>query len=95
MYLNYVIGSVQLIRIKAMIPKPERKNKLATLVRIEGFDGLTELLQKYVGDSVCLGICTTPGCNYTTEVEPDCAEGYCDRCDKQTVVSAMRLAGMI
>ncbi len=68
---------------------------LQQLAEIEGFEDDLELLEAYGIDSVCPGICTTPGCGYTTEVEPDCQEGWCEECQKGTVKSAMILAGII
>ena len=37
----------------------------------------------------------TEGCDYTTEMEPDQEEGYCEACGGNTVVSALVLAGII
>lgn len=47
-------------------------------------------LEAYSTNSVCPGICTTPGCGYSCETE-----GYCELCKKGTVKSAMILAGII
>lgn len=62
------------------------------LVEIE--DDL-ELLEAYSTNSVCPGICTTPGCGYSCETEPDQTERYYELCKKGTVKSAMILAGII
>jgi hypothetical protein len=40
-------------------------------------------------------ICMTEGCDYTTEMEPDQAEGYCEACGGNTVTSALVLANLI
>lgn len=69
--------------------------KLESLVEIEGFDSEEDMLEKAVMDSACPGICKTPGCDYTTEVEPDQSEGWCDECEAGTVVSCLVLAGII
>lgn len=69
--------------------------KAQTLAEIEGFQSIEELLEAYVTDSVCPGICMNEGCDYTIEVEPDCSEGWCEECDTNTVKSAMILMGVI
>ena len=69
--------------------------KLMRLCEVEGFDKLADLLELAAIDSVCPGICMTEGCDYTTEVEPDQAEGYCELCRGNTVASALVLAGVI
>lgn len=65
------------------------------LVEIEGFDDDLEMLEAYMTDSVCPGICVTPGCGYTCETEPDQTEGYCELCETNTVKSCLILAGII
>jgi hypothetical protein len=76
-------------------PAEKRQAKLNELVESEGFDTLEELLAAVITDSVSPGICMTEGCSYTTEVEPDQREGWCEVCDKGTVVSALVLAEII
>lgn len=71
-----------------------RSKKLEQLCEIEGMDEM-ELLGEATGDSVCPGICSNPDCDYTCTVEPDAANGYCEVCDTNTVVSALQLAGII
>ena len=61
----------------------------------EGFGSVDGLIQATVHDSVSPGICTTGECDYTTEVEPDQDEGWCELCGKGTVQSALILAGLI
>ena len=60
-----------------------------------GYDSPFELMEEYITDSVCPGICMNPDCDYTTEVEPDCGSGYCEECGTQTVKSVMMLEGVI
>ena len=67
--------------------------KLETLRKEEGYASVIEMLEKATYDSVCPGICTH--CDYTTEVEPDQSEGYCEMCNTNTVKSALILAGLI
>lgn len=69
--------------------------KLQALAEIEGFDDYMDLLDEYSIDSVCPGICTNEGCDYSCEVEPDNSSGWCEECESNTVASAMVLAGII
>lgn len=68
--------------------------KLQQLCEIEGKTDM-ELFEEGTFDSVCQGICMNDGCDYTTEVEPDCREGWCEVCDTQSVTSALILGDMI
>jgi hypothetical protein len=73
-------------------------NKTAKLMRlcdIEGFDKIEDILFASITDSVCPAICMTEGCDYTTEMEPDQDQGYCEVCGGDTVMSALMLAGLI
>ena len=54
-----------------------------------------DLLQAAAADSICPAICMTEGCDYTTEMEPDQDQGYCEACGGNTVASALILAGLI
>ena len=69
-------------------------SKLDELADMEGLS-VEDLLEEASCDSVCPGICVTQGCDYTTEVEPDCTSGWCEMCGKKTVKSALVLAGII
>ena len=71
--------------------------KAAKLIKrdAEGFNCIDDLLAASISDSVCPAICMTEGCDYTTEMEPDQEEGYCEACGGNTVVSALVLAGII
>ena len=69
--------------------------KLMTLCDKEGFKTLDELLRYAAGDSLCPAICTTEGCDHTTETVPDQGRGYCEACGAHTVVSVLVLAGLI
>lgn len=73
----------------------ERKGKLQTLVESEGYESVQNMLEAAVHDSVVPSICTIPGCDYTTGMEPDQNRGYCEACGKQTVQSCLVLAGII
>jgi hypothetical protein len=76
-------------------PAEKRRTKLDLLVESEGYDTLEDLLQAVITDSVSPGICMTEGCSYTTEVEPDQCEGWCEVCNQGTVASALVLAEII
>ena len=69
--------------------------KLMKLCELEGYKRLYDLLKACTADSVCPAICMTEGCDYTTEMESDQDEGYCEACGGNTVASALVLAGLI
>jgi hypothetical protein len=48
-----------------------------------------------VTDSVSPAFCTERDCSYITEMEPDQDRGYCELCGRNTVASALALAGLI
>lgn len=70
------------------------KHKLNTLAHSYGMS-VSELLEEYALDSCVPAICMNSDCDYTTEMEPDQTRGYCEVCGKNTVKSALVLAGMI
>ena len=70
-------------------------SKLETLMEIEGYEDELEMLEAATMDSVAPGICMNEDCDYTTYVEPDCTEGWCEVCETQTVQSCLILAGLI
>ena len=72
-----------------------RQEKLAKLLAAEGYDTLEELAEAVFSDSVSPAICAEPDCDHTSEMEPDQDAGYCENCGKNTVVSALVLAGLI
>ena len=72
-----------------------KATKLMKLCELEGFKSFDDLLRQAASDSVCPAICMTEGCDYTTEIEPDQDEGYCEACGGNTVVSSLVLAGLI
>jgi hypothetical protein len=72
-----------------------RRAKLAKLIEIEGYESLEQLLEAVVGDSVSPAICMNEDCNFTCEMEPDQARGYCDEYHINTMVAAPFLAGII
>ena len=71
------------------------RSKLDILCEIYGFDDWVTALTYWTIDSVIGGICTNEGCDYTTDVEPDCSSGHCEQCDTPTVQSALVIEGII
>lgn len=77
------------------LTKPERDKKLRELAASEGYESVDDLLCAAAFDSVASAICVEPGCDYTTEMEPDQDRGYCEACGRQTVQSCLVLAGLL
>ena len=76
----------------------QKRQKLRKLAKLEGFETVTELLEHSALDCVSPAICCNPdnlACDYSSEMEPDQDQGWCDECDKGTMQSALILAGMI
>jgi hypothetical protein len=72
--------------------------RLAKLVEIEGFEDETALFAAAMSDSVCPAICCNPDnpeCDYTAEMEPDQDRGWCEVCERGTLVSGLVLGGII
>jgi len=70
------------------------KEKLDELAEVEDMT-IEQLLDSGSFDSVAKGICMNDGCNYTTDVEPDQSEGYCEKCGTNTVTSCLILADIL
>lgn len=75
-----------------MLTNEEKLNLLETLAEEYGMDEF-EMLQSASMDSIVPGICYK--CGYTTEVEPDQRGGWCEECNKGTVLSCLVLADVI
>lgn len=54
---------------------------------------ITEMMAQSVMDGTAPAICTK--CGYTTDMEPDQDQGWCDKCQENTMVSAPVLLGAI
>jgi len=67
--------------------------KLEQLAEAEGFDDPFDMIEENVIESVVPGICEE--CDYTTQVEPDCENGWCEVCERPSVVSCLVLGGVI
>ena len=71
----------------------KRMELLIEACDIYGFDTMADMFESAVCDSVSPGICKV--CGYTVEVEPDCQDGWCEKCEHNTVVSVLILGGII
>lgn len=71
------------------------KDKLKTLCEIEGFEDPMELMELASFEGVAPGICENKDCDYSTNVEPDCHDGWCEECETNSVVSCLILGGII
>jgi hypothetical protein len=68
-------------------------NKLELLAKNWGLT-VADMLDCASFDSMTGGICTNDGCDFTTDVETDCARGFCEVCGTKTVASCLVLAGI-
>jgi hypothetical protein len=71
------------------------KSKLKQLIESLGYSSEDEIPENTIMDSVVPGICMTPSCSFTSDVEPDQEQGYCEQCDAFTVKSLNILMGII
>jgi len=74
-----------------------RKQEFSKLDELADQWGLSvgEYIERYALDDVVPGICMNRGCLYTTEIEPDQRQGWCEVCGTTTVCSGIVLAGLI
>ena len=82
----------------SVLSKEQRAAKLKKLVEIEGYADQQYLFAAAMTDSVSPAICCNPDnpeCDYTTEMEPDQDRGWCEECQRGTMVSALVLGGLI
>ena len=70
------------------------QSKLKRLAELEGMS-VDDLLQKNITDCVVPSICMNPNCDYSTGMEPDQREGWCEMCDAMTMCSCLVLAELI
>lgn len=69
--------------------------KLDKLAEYEGFDDVMDLLEAAAFDSVCPAICMEQDCDHTADLEPDQDKGWCGCCEKQSMKSALIIAGVM
>lgn len=65
------------------------------LLESEGFDSREEMLEVYAFEGSVPGVCRDADCLGTMEVEPDQDKGWCCVCGENTIVSCLRLWGLI
>ncbi|HEX4497251.1 MAG TPA: hypothetical protein VIE43_16380 [Thermoanaerobaculia bacterium] len=80
--------------LKTSAEANQEASKLDALARELGMS-VMEFIDIYALDDVSPGICMNPECDYTTDVEPDQREGWCEECDTTSVKSGVVLAGLI
>jgi len=71
----------------------ERQSLLHQAANDFGFETMEEMFAAACCDSIVPAICYR--CGYTTEMEPDQARGWCEECEKNSVVSVLILGGLI
>lgn len=70
------------------------RKKLQQLMELEGYSGRHEQwLWDNLTKALVEGICTARDCDYTTQVEVDQTKGWCEVCQRKTVVSGQSLMG--
>ena len=77
------------------LSRDERKAKLAKLLTAYGFASFEDPYLVAFRDTVGPAICIAPDCSYTADMELDQQEGYCEACGRNTVQSALIIAGVI
>lgn len=71
----------------------ERQSLLHQAANDFGFETMEEMFAAACFDSIVPAICYR--CGYTTEMEPDQTRGWCEECEKNSVVSVLILGGLI
>lgn len=66
-----------------------------TLLDDFGMESADEMMEAYAFESVVPGVCKDVECLTVVGVEPDADKGWCPACHKQTIVSCLRLWGVI
>ncbi len=69
--------------------------KLDTLATDWGYADAQHMVEDYIFDGVMPAICQNPGCDYSTEMEPDQDHGWCENCSTNTLQSASVMMGII
>ena len=101
---NYLENKTSTIQLSMEVLKEVKSMQVTLTTRGEKFADYCSthkldydrLLELSVQDSLCPGICTAAGCDFTCEeIESDQEFGYCESCGNQTVVSVLVIAGII
>ncbi|MFV1761503.1 hypothetical protein VWY69_00265 [Phaeobacter sp. A90a-4k] len=69
--------------------------KLTKLAEFEGYGDVMDFLEAVAHDSIVPAICMADDCEMTAELEPDQDRGFCETCARNTVKSALVIAGVI
>lgn len=67
------------------------KELLEILADAEGFDDPYDLVEANITDSIVPCICSNDDCGYTSSLEPDSREGYCEDCESHSLISCIEL----
>ena len=73
----------------------KRRAKLVTLMEIEGYDGIEDLAQAILSDSVSPAICMKEGLRLHLRERAGPGRGYCEECRTNSMQSALTLADLI
>lgn len=69
--------------------------KLVALAEAEGYAEVADFLEDHAQGSIVPAICMAPGCDHTTDLEPDQRAGFCEVCGRPFMKSGLVIAGMI
>ena len=70
-------------------------SKLSTLTEDWGYESTFSLVEDYMDEGLMPAICMNKGCDYSTEMEPDQDQGWCECCSTNSLSSASVLMGII
>jgi len=70
-------------------------SKLRTLTEDWGYESTFSLVEDYIHEGLMPAICMNKGCDYSTEMEPDQDQGWCECCSTNSLSSAAILMGII
>jgi len=71
------------------------KTKLEILTEDWGYDSPEDMVEDYMFDGTMPAICQNTHCNYSTDMEPDQDQGWCENCETNTLHSASVMMGII
>lgn len=69
--------------------------KVYKLADALGFHDPIDMIESYIHEDTMPAICTNKNCNWDTELEPDCTNGWCELCRTKTMTSAAVLMGIM
>lgn len=75
--------------------KVKELDKLELLAELRGFEDAEHLLDEFVLEVICPGICINEECEYIIYVGSDTDNSLCEICQTETVVSAFVLADIV